>query len=159
MSKPTHMRRSPKEIIAKKPGFIIGLTVFVVAAVGLLITLMLRSCTGGSAEPTQATKFTGNILPTTAIKGSPIKSADDVLGTWTLDGNTNYSFSEGATGAMSTSSVNYEFSYSVSESVLYIDFADDNVRDCAYMTYLDDKTSTLTFDDTESQQIYELKKK
>ena len=158
MSKPTHMKRSPKALIAKKPGFIIGLALFVVALIGLIFTLTMRSCSSGSSEATVPTT-TPDILPTIAIKGEPIKGEADVLGAWTLDGSTDYTFSEGATGAMSTKSVNYAFTYSVSDGVLNIDFEDDGVRDCAYKAYLDAKSNTLTFDDTQTQQIYELRKK
>lgn len=145
----------------RKTLYIFFIAVFVIAAIGLTLTLTLRSCSkseNSSPKTTAATeKPTTSVLPTIAVTGDPIESAEDVLGVWTTDGITIYEFNDDSTGTLKTGAADDSiFYYSVEDGVLYIDFADDSVTDASYNCHIDG--NTLYFDNTENQQMYTLKR-
>lgn len=147
--------------IDKKKLILIFAAVLVIAAIGLTVTLILRSCSKDDASqqpssPAATQAPTSSILPTVAITGDPITGAEDVLGVWTLDGVTSYQFNNDDTGALITDAEDFFFYYSVEGNILYLEFADENVSGAEYACYLDG--NTLYFDDTATQQTYILTK-
>ena len=138
--------------------FIVSLIVLIAAAIGLILTLVLNNNTNPYKNGTDMVSATADpdtgLLPTIAIKGDPITSAEQVHGYWTLDGVTNYKFNDDGTGLLFTKSAQFAFTFTVAGSTMRLDFEDDTVTDVEYNCYSDG--ATLTLDDTATQRTYEL---
>lgn len=144
----------------KKKIILILAAIVIVAVIILAVVLILRSCNksdDSAAEPTATEQPTSSVLPTVAVKGTPIESPEDVQGSWTLDGVTTYEFSDDSTGALKTDTDDLMFSYTVEGNVLSLDFENDSVNDASYACNIDG--DTLYFDDISTQQTYILTRK
>ena len=80
---------------------------------------------------------------------------DELKGTWALDETTVYEFDGRGHGALSLPLGSYDFSYSVEDNVLLIDFADSAAADAAYSYSVDAAALTL---DTNTGNVYRLVK-
>ena len=80
---------------------------------------------------------------------------DELKGTWALDETTVYEFDGRGHGALSLPLGSYDFSYSVEDNVLSIDFADSAAADAAYSYSVDAAALTL---DTNTGNVYRLVK-
>ena len=68
----------------------------------------------------------------------------ELLGVWQYDQYTEYEFHDSNTGCMCLDgNTHYEFSYSIKDNILYIDFTLDYVTDCQYTYTLDGNKLTL----------------
>ena len=80
---------------------------------------------------------------------------DGLKGTWALDDTTVYEFDGRGHGTLRLPLGSYEFSYTVEEDRLTIDFADDTATDAGYTFRKDGATLTL---DTNTGTVYRLDK-
>lgn len=82
-----------------------------------------------------------------------------LIGTWYMDDVTTYEFYNGREGAMVLPSAEYEFAYSVTDNILYIDFKYEGAKDAQYTFYVDGNTLTLEGGNATTQGIYVLTKR
>ena len=80
---------------------------------------------------------------------------DELKGTWALDETTVYEFDGRGHGSLSLPLGSYEFSYSIGDNVLSIDFADSAAADATYSYSVDSAALTL---DTNTGNVYRLVK-
>ena len=80
---------------------------------------------------------------------------DELKGTWALDDTTVYEFDGRGHGALSLPLGSYEFSYSIEDNVLSIDFADAAASDAVYSYSVENAVLTL---DTNTGNVYRLVK-
>ena len=80
---------------------------------------------------------------------------DELKGTWALDETTVYEFDGRGHGALSLPLGSYEFSYSIEDNVLSIDFADAAASDAVYSYSVENAVLTL---DTSTGTEYRLEK-
>ena len=80
---------------------------------------------------------------------------DELKGTWALDETTVYEFDGRGNGILLLPLGSYEFSYSIEDNVLSIDFADSAVADAAYSYSVESSALTL---DTNTGNVYRLVK-
>lgn len=66
-----------------------------------------------------------------------------IVGSWTTDGITVYTFNKDNTGLLSVSLTDYEFTYKIEENKLYIDFENERSVDSTYEFNLDGDKLTL----------------
>ncbi len=66
-----------------------------------------------------------------------------VEGTWIYDTYTSYEFDGKGNGCMHLEELNYEYTYTVKDNDLKIDFKDNSVRDCNYTFSIKDDTLTI----------------
>lgn len=82
-----------------------------------------------------------------------------LIGTWYVDDVTTYEFYNGREGAMVLPSAEYEFTYSVTDNILYIDFKYEGAKDAQYAFYVDGNSLTLEGGNATTQGIYVLTKR
>ena len=85
----------------------------------------------------------------------------ELVGVWRYDEYTEYEFSQGDNGCLCLDgNTHYEFTYSIKDDELYIDFALDYVTDCKYTYSVDANTLTLVGGEgtAEVGKTYELTK-
>lgn len=147
---------SSRKADGRKKIVLIIITAVILAVIIIAVVLILKSCSDSADDGNVKTVElpTTSEIPTIAIQGNPIESAENVMGEWTLDGVTSYEFYDDGTGNLITSTTDFLFYYAVEGNILTLDFADDSVTDALYECYLD--TDTLTFDDTATQRMYVL---
>ena len=80
---------------------------------------------------------------------------DGLKGTWALDDTTVYEFDGRGHGVLSLPLGSYEFSYSVEDNVLSMDFTDEAASDAVYSYSVDNAVLTL---DTNTGSIVRLEK-
>ena len=85
-------------------------------------------------------------------------SADELQGTWAIDGVTAYRFDGEGQGALVLPDTEYEFSYQISENQLIVDFVNPSARDFAYAYELQGDKLMLTGGKGEESVTYELVK-
>ncbi|MBR3963788.1 MAG: hypothetical protein IKJ80_00080 [Clostridia bacterium] len=89
------------------------------------------------------------------------KKNTKLLGVWQYDQYTEYEFKDSNNGCMCLdNNTHYEFTYSIKENVLYIDFTLDYVTDCQYTYTLEGDKLTLVGGEgtAEVGKAYELTK-
>lgn len=64
-------------------------------------------------------------------------------GTWIYDTYTSYEFDGKGNGCMRLEELSYEYTYTVQDDELKIDFKDNSVRDCTYTFSIKDDTLTI----------------
>lgn len=86
------------------------------------------------------------------VKGN--LSGASLKGTWRIDDTTVYEFNDSGKGAMHTSLNSYDFTYTLENDKLYIDYTSDAATDTTYQYSI--KGDTLTLE--RGGEIYTLKK-
>ena len=89
------------------------------------------------------------------------KKNTELVGVWRYDEYTEYEFSQGDNGCLCLDgNTHYEFTYSINDDDLYIDFALDYVTDCRYTYSVDGNKLTLVGGEgtAEVGKTYELTK-
>lgn len=76
------------------------------------------------------------------VKG--MKPSDSLKGTWSYDDVTTYTFDGEGHGSLVLPLNTYEFSYTVGDGVLSIDFTDEKAEDRSYTYFLSDDVLVLT---------------
>jgi len=66
-----------------------------------------------------------------------------VEGAWIYDAYTSYEFDGKGNGCMRLEELSYEYTYTVKDNKLTINFKDDSVRDCTYAFSIKDDTLTI----------------
>ena len=94
------------------------------------------------------------VLATVMLAVSPLHR-DGLKGTWALDDTTVYEFDGRGHGALSLPLGNYDFSYSIEDNVLLIDFTDEAASDAVYSYSVDNAVLTL---DTNTGNLVRLEK-
>lgn len=79
-------------------------------------------------------------------------------GKWDMDGVTAYEFYKSGKGALVLPSAEYEFTYTVKDNTLYIDFEFDGAKDAQYVFSVEGNTLTLDGGNATTQGIYVLTK-
>lgn len=87
-----------------------------------------------------------------ALPRSPLE------GKWNMDEVTSYEFYRNGKGAMVLPSTEYEFTYTVKDHTLYIDFLYDGAKDAQYIFAIDGNTLTLDGGNVTTQGTYALTK-
>lgn len=64
-------------------------------------------------------------------------------GTWVYDAYTQYEFDDEGRGCMCLEDLHYEYTYTVTDKQLWLDFVDESVRDCVYEFSVKGDTLTL----------------
>ena len=88
-----------------------------------------------------------------ALPRSPLE------GKWDMDEVTSYEFYRNGKGIMVLPSTEYEFTYTVKDHTLYIDFLYDGAKDARYTFAVDGKALTLDGGNATVQYIYVLTKR
>lgn len=81
-----------------------------------------------------------------------------LVGVWHMDEVTTYEFYRNGEGAMVLPSAEYEFTYSVSDDTLSIDFNFEGAKDAEYTFAIEGNTLTLYGGNTTNQGTYVLRK-
>lgn len=81
-----------------------------------------------------------------------------VEGTWIYDAYTSYEFDGKGNGCMHLEELSYEYTYTVKDNELTINFKDDSVRDCTYVFSIKDDTLTIVGGEGTVGGTYELQK-
>lgn len=92
------------------------------------------------------------VVTAIALPSSPLE------GKWDMDEVTSYEFYKNGKGAMILPSAEYEFTYSIKENTVYIDFLYDGAKDAQYNFAVDGNTLTLEGGNVTTQDIYVLSK-
>lgn len=71
------------------------------------------------------------------------KTADTLTGTWIYDQYTKYEFDGFGEGCMCLQDTHYEYSYTIDQNTVSIDFIDESVHDCEYTFEITDNTLKL----------------
>lgn len=79
-------------------------------------------------------------------------------GTWKYDEYTQYEFDGNGNGCMCLENLHYEYTYTVKDNELKLDFKDDSVRDCTYTFSIKNDTLTITGGEGTVGGSYELYK-
>ena len=79
-------------------------------------------------------------------------------GRWYMDEVTVYEFYDGSKGTMVLPSAAYEFTYSITDNNLSIDFKYEGAKDAQYIFTIEGNTLTLEGGNTTTQGTYVLKK-
>lgn len=72
---------------------------------------------------------------------------DLLTGVWKYDEYTQYEFDGSGNGCMRLDTVHYEYTYSVSDNKVKLDFKDDAVHDCTYSFTINEENLTLVGED------------
>lgn len=80
-------------------------------------------------------------------------------GKWYMDEVTAYEFYDGYKGAMVLPSAEYEFSYTIKDDILRIDFDYEGAKDAQYTFVVDGDTLTLTGGNETTKGTYVLQKR
>lgn len=80
----------------------------------------------------------------TVVVTQKAKKSNDLIGSWSLDDVTIYSFEGNGHGEMNLPLNTYEFSYVAEEDKIKIDFTDDNAEDREYSYMVSGDTLILT---------------
>lgn len=72
---------------------------------------------------------------------------DAIAGQWSFDQTTSYYFDGEGKGSLQLPLNTYEFSYELTDTYVYIDFADDSVEDRMFLYSVSDDLLTLAGDD------------
>ena len=93
-------------------------------------------------------------------KGCSVQEAPtELVGVWRYDEYTQYEFGDGGRGCLCLDgSTHYEFTYTIDQDVLFLDFTVDYVTDCRYTYKVTGNTLTLVGGDgtAEVGKMYEL---
>lgn len=87
-----------------------------------------------------------------------IHQQSPIEGTWYMDEVTAYEFRNGGKGAMILPSAEYEFTYSITDNNLSIDFEYEGAKDAQYIFTINGNTLTLEGGNTTTQGTYVLSK-
>lgn len=79
-------------------------------------------------------------------------------GTWKYDEYTQYEFDGNGNGCMCPEDLHYEYTYTVKDDMLKLDFKDDSVHDCTYTFQITDNTLTMVGGEGTVGGSYELHK-
>lgn len=79
-------------------------------------------------------------------------------GTWIYDAYTSYEFDGKGNGCMRLEELSYEYTYTVQDDELKINFKDNSVRDCTYTFSIKDDTLTIIGGEGTVGGTYELHK-
>lgn len=79
-------------------------------------------------------------------------------GTWKYDEYTQYEFDGNGSGCMCLEGLHYEYTYTVKDDMLKLDFKDDSVHDCTYTFLMENSTLTLSGGEGTVGGTYELHK-
>lgn len=79
-------------------------------------------------------------------------------GTWKYDEYTQYEFDGNGSGCLCFEDLHYEYTYTVKDNELRLDFKDDSVRDCTYTFSVNGNTLTITGGEGTVGGVYELHK-
>lgn len=82
---------------------------------------------------------------------------DALFGTWKFDKYTEYYFDGYGQGKLFSPSSEYDFKYTIDDSLLKIDFADESADDSTYEICLDETKLTLKSEDA-NKGLYVLEK-
>lgn len=88
----------------------------ILAVLILIIVLIVKGCSGGT---------------------------DVLKGKWDLDGTTAYEFSGEGTGALLLPNVTYDFTYTIKDDQISIDYENESVRDGTYTFSVEEDKLTL----------------
>lgn len=96
-----------------------------------------------------------------AIFKNRLNSKDELRqfqGTWKYDEYTQYELDGNGNGCMCLEDLHYEYTYSVKDNELKLDFKDDSVHDCTYTFSMENSTLTLSGGEGTVGGTYELHK-
>ena len=85
-----------------------------------------------------------------------LRPSDPLTGRWNMDEVTSYEFYSGGKGMLMLPTTEYEFSYTVSERVLNIDFTYEGAKDAQYSFTVEGDTLTLEGGSDTTQRTYTL---
>lgn len=128
-------RRKARKRRARQRGIII-ISAIVLALLILVIVLICKGCSNNDVNT-------------------------ELVGVWKYDQYTEYEFRDANSGCMCLDdNTHYEFTYSIKDNVLHIDFALDYVTDCQYTYTLEGDKLTLVGGEgtAEVGKVYELAK-
>lgn len=83
---------------------------------------------------------------------------DSLMGVWKYDEYTKYEFDGKENGCLRFEELQYEFTYSIKDDVLKMDFADPAVHDCEYTFSTNGNSLTLIGGEGTSGGTYSLEK-
>lgn len=85
-----------------------------------------------------------------------VLTGDPLMGRWNMDAVTSYEFSRNGKGTLILPSAQYDFTYTIDDNVLNIDFDYDGAKDAQYTFTVDGDVLTLDGGNSTTQGIYEL---
>lgn len=85
-----------------------------------------------------------------------VLTGDPLIGRWNMDEVTSYEFSRNGKGTLILPSAQYDFTYTIDDNVLSIDFDYDGAKDAQYTFTVDGDVLTLDGGNSTTQGIYEL---
>lgn len=97
----------------------------------------------------------GSLLGLKIYKNQLLKQVE---GTWVYDQYTQYEFDGKGNGCMCLEEYHYEYTYSIKDDVLSIDFKDESVHDCTYTFSLENATLTIIGGEGTTGGTYKLKR-
>lgn len=86
-------------------------------------------------------------------------TVDPLVGRWDMDEVTSYEFRRNGKGVMILPSAQYEFSYTVKDNMLYIDFDYEDARDAQYEFTINGDMLTLNGGNIAAQGTYVLSRR
>ena len=86
-------------------------------------------------------------------------SKPSIIGRWDLDGTTVYEFEKGGKGALILLTKKYEFTYSIDDDLLRINFLDDAALDADYVFEVEQGMLFLTGGPGDAKTEFVLKKR
>lgn len=86
------------------------------------------------------------------------KELDTFTGTWIYDEYTKYEFDGKGNGCMCIEELHYEYTYTVKDNQLILDFNDNSVHDCTYIFSVKDDKLTIIGREGTVGGTYELHK-
>ena len=98
------------------------------------------------------------VLLTLAVVIGIVLTGNPLIGRWNMDAVTSYEFSRNGKGALILPSAQYDFTYTIDDDVLYIDFAYDGAKDAQYAFVVDGDVLTLDGGNSTTRGIYVLTK-
>lgn len=76
-----------------------------------------------------------------SISGNSVPK--ELVGTWSMNQATEYIFEKNGTGTLHSGTSSYQFTFTVKDDVLSMDYDTDALKDCSYTFTVQEKTLTL----------------
>ncbi len=86
-------------------------------------------------------------------------TAEDLAGTWTVDGVTNYRFEEGGAGTLLLPEHDYAFAYTLEENALTLEFESAGIKPAVFRVSLEGETLTLEREEEAGTAVFLLQRK
>ena len=139
----TIKRNKTKERKKRKIIILSILLSVVVLCLVVLVVLIIRDSDWNKTVPNQeSTESMTNSTPDT-ISLPEIYKDNEIIGTWRYDEYNQYTFNSDGTGFLMADDIRYDYSFSIDDGTLALNFQQDVVKDCEYEYDITDSGLTL----------------